>query len=140
LDPAFTTAVYDLAAAYRNAGNEARAREMLTRAFALRQRASFRKRLAIEGLYYSFVTINLDKAMASYKDCVAREKARPKADVRKTAECPRLQCQMLSRSKDQGAGAAKVIPSGRLNRQLPSQTDCARLRQARARSPRSLCD
>ncbi|PYV74526.1 MAG: hypothetical protein DMG97_08625 [Acidobacteria bacterium] len=44
LDPGFATATYDLGIAYRNAGEEGRARDLFTAAFALRQRASTRKR------------------------------------------------------------------------------------------------
>lgn len=46
-DPEFAAAVYDLGSAFRNSGQEERARDLYTRAFALRDHASIRKRHAI---------------------------------------------------------------------------------------------
>jgi len=66
-DSHFATATYDLGVAYRNAGEEGRARDLFTRAFALRRRASTRKRFAITSQYYSFVTVDYDRAVESFR-------------------------------------------------------------------------
>jgi tetratricopeptide (TPR) repeat protein len=70
LDPRFASAIYDLGICYRNAGQEGRAREHFKQAFALRDRAGVRKRLSIVGLYYSFVTVDDDKAIATYRELI----------------------------------------------------------------------
>jgi len=70
LDPRFASATYDLGICYRNAGQEGRARDYFKQAFALRGRAGVRKLLSIAGLYYSFVTVNSDKAIATYQELI----------------------------------------------------------------------
>jgi eukaryotic-like serine/threonine-protein kinase len=70
LDPRFTAATYDLGLAYRNAGEEGRARDLFSRAFALRQRASARKRFAIAAQYYAFVTVDYGRAVASFREWI----------------------------------------------------------------------
>ena len=66
-DPAFTAATYDLGLAYRNSGQEERARELFTRAFAAREHASTRKRFSIAAQYHAFVTVDEARAVASFK-------------------------------------------------------------------------
>jgi tetratricopeptide (TPR) repeat protein len=66
-DPAFTTATYDLGLAYRNSGQEERARELFTRAFAAREHASTRKRLNIAAQYHAFVTVDEPRAVESFR-------------------------------------------------------------------------
>ena len=68
LDPNFTSAIFGLGLSYRNSGQEARAREFIPRAFASRERASVRDRFNIAGLYYSFVTVEHDKAVNTYRE------------------------------------------------------------------------
>src|SRR5262249_28032453 len=67
LDPNFASAVAGLGLSYRNSGQEARARECIPKAFALRERASARDKFNIAGLYYSFVTVDHDKAVETYR-------------------------------------------------------------------------
>jgi eukaryotic-like serine/threonine-protein kinase len=66
-DPAFSAATYDLGLAYRNSGQEERARELFTRAFGMRDRASTRKRWAIAAQYYAFVTVDQNRAVGSFR-------------------------------------------------------------------------
>jgi Tfp pilus assembly protein PilF len=66
-DPAFTAATYDLGLAYRNSGQEERARELFTRAFAARDHASTRKRFSIAAQYHAFVTVDEARAVESFK-------------------------------------------------------------------------
>jgi tetratricopeptide (TPR) repeat protein len=68
LDPNFASAVFGLGLSYRNSGQEARAREFISRAFALRERAGARDKFNIAGLYYSFVTVDYDKAVKTYRE------------------------------------------------------------------------
>ena len=68
LDPNFASAIFGLGLSYRNSGQEARAREFIPKAFALRERASVRDRFNIAGLYYSFVTVEHDKAVNTYRE------------------------------------------------------------------------
>ena len=65
-DPAFTTASYDLGLAYRNSGQEERARELFTRAFAQREHASTRRRLTIAAQYHAFVTVDEKRAVEAF--------------------------------------------------------------------------
>jgi tetratricopeptide (TPR) repeat protein len=65
-DPAFTAATYDLGLAYRNSGQEERARELFTRAFAQRERASTRRRLTIAAQYHAFVTVDEKRAVEAF--------------------------------------------------------------------------
>lgn len=67
LDPLFAAAIYDLGLAYRNSGQEERARELFTRAFPLRDHASGRKRLMIAAQYHVFVTVNETQAVRSFR-------------------------------------------------------------------------
>jgi eukaryotic-like serine/threonine-protein kinase len=66
-DPEFAAATYDLGLAYRNSGQEERARELFTRAFVMRDRATTRKRLAIAAQYYAFVTVDQNRAVGSFR-------------------------------------------------------------------------
>jgi tetratricopeptide (TPR) repeat protein len=66
-DSGFAAATYDLGLAYRNSGQEERARELFTRAFVMRDRASTRKRLAIAAQYYAFVTVDQNRAVGSFR-------------------------------------------------------------------------
>jgi tetratricopeptide (TPR) repeat protein len=66
-DSAFTAATYDLGLAYRNSGQEERARELFTRAFAARDHASTRKRCSIAAQYHAFVTVDEARAVESFK-------------------------------------------------------------------------
>ena len=66
-DPAFAAATYDLGLAYRNSGQEERARELFTRAFDARTRASTRRALTIAAQYHAFVTVDEQRAVASFK-------------------------------------------------------------------------
>jgi eukaryotic-like serine/threonine-protein kinase len=66
-DPAFAAATYDLGLAYRNSGQEERARESFTHAFALRGHASTRRALNIAAQYHAFVTVDEKRAVESFK-------------------------------------------------------------------------
>ena len=66
-DPAFAAATYDLGLAYRNSGQEERARELFTRAFAARDHTSTRKGLSIAAQYHAFVTVDEDRAVESFQ-------------------------------------------------------------------------
>ena len=65
-DPAFTAATYDLGLAYRNSGQEERARELFARAFAQREHASTRRRLTIAAQYHAFVTVDEKRAVEAF--------------------------------------------------------------------------
>lgn len=67
IDPAFAAATYDLGLAYRNSGQEERARELFTRAFSMRDHASTRKRLNIAAQYHAFVTVDERRAVNSFR-------------------------------------------------------------------------
>ena len=67
LDPDFASALFDLGLIYRNSQQEILARNLLTKAFAVRSHATARKRFSIEGLYYSFVTVDYDRAVETYR-------------------------------------------------------------------------
>jgi eukaryotic-like serine/threonine-protein kinase len=66
-DPDFAAAVYDLGLAYRNSGQEGRARELWTRALSIADRASRHKRLNITAQYYAFVTVDERRAVAAFR-------------------------------------------------------------------------
>ena len=66
-DPEFAAATYDLGLAYRNSGQEERARELFTRAFTGRDRASTRKRLQIAAQYHAFVTVDEHLAQEAFE-------------------------------------------------------------------------
>jgi serine/threonine protein kinase/tetratricopeptide (TPR) repeat protein len=67
LDPKFARAQLNMGVLYLNAGEHAHAAERLRAAFALRQRLTQRDQITIEALYYSFVTGEIDKAIAAYE-------------------------------------------------------------------------
>jgi tetratricopeptide (TPR) repeat protein len=66
LDPEFAVAHAQLGTIFANLGDRDRAVEHRTRAYELRERVSRRERLYIEGHYYSGVTNEPDKALATY--------------------------------------------------------------------------
>jgi eukaryotic-like serine/threonine-protein kinase len=70
LDPKFARAYEVLGVAYNVVGQPARSRERLTKAFALIDRVSERERLLISGLYYTYVTGELNKAIDTYQVAV----------------------------------------------------------------------
>ena len=63
LDPNFASAYMFLGVAYNNAGQVALRNAAHTKAFALRNRVSERERLMISAEYYSFVTLEVNKAV-----------------------------------------------------------------------------
>ena len=67
LDPDFASALFDLGLIYRNSQQEILARNLFIKAFAVRSHATARKRFSIEGLYYSFVTVDYDKTVETYR-------------------------------------------------------------------------
>jgi tetratricopeptide (TPR) repeat protein len=67
LDPKFAVAYRAMASAYSNLGQGTRASENAKQAFDLRERVSERERYAIEALYYSHVTGELEKASQTYE-------------------------------------------------------------------------
>jgi len=62
IDPDFALAYFQAGSDYHSLYQVARARECITRAFELRERASEREKLAIEAYYYRNVTGELEKA------------------------------------------------------------------------------
>ena len=66
LDPNFASALFRLGLIYRNSGRETQARGFWTKAFALREHASAREGFNIAGAYYSFVTVDYEKAVETY--------------------------------------------------------------------------
>jgi eukaryotic-like serine/threonine-protein kinase len=70
LDPTFASAYEELGNAYKAVGQPARSRECLTKAFALIDRVSERERFLISGLYYTYVTGELNKAIDTYQVAV----------------------------------------------------------------------
>jgi eukaryotic-like serine/threonine-protein kinase len=67
LDPGFATAYAGLGLMYGNLGQTARAGEAMSKAFAMRERASERERLRISAFYYNSVTGELNKADQTYE-------------------------------------------------------------------------
>ena len=67
-DPGFAAATYDLGLAYRDSGQEERARELFTRAFALRAHASRRRVLNITAQYHAFVTVDEQRAVQAFRE------------------------------------------------------------------------
>jgi eukaryotic-like serine/threonine-protein kinase len=67
LDPNFAAAYLSLGVAYSNAFESGLSNANIAKAFELRDRASERERLHIEGDYYSFVTGDLEKARTIYE-------------------------------------------------------------------------
>jgi tetratricopeptide (TPR) repeat protein len=68
LDPDFVTAIYAMGVCYSNLGQEDRANEYLSKAFALRSRASERERLNIAFEYYESVSGEFDKAIETSRE------------------------------------------------------------------------
>src|SRR5579863_1375597 len=67
LDPNFAQAYAAMGNTYNSLGEVDRAKDYITKAFELRQHASERERLSIEGDYYQSVTGELDKAARVYQ-------------------------------------------------------------------------
>jgi tetratricopeptide (TPR) repeat protein len=67
LDPNFATALFDLGLIYRNSQQESPARDLFVRAFTLRDRATVRRRFSIDGMYHSFVKVDYDSAVQTYR-------------------------------------------------------------------------
>ena len=67
LDPDFASALFELGLIYRNSQQELLARNLFIKAFAMRSHATARKRFSIEGLYYSFVTVDYDRTVETYR-------------------------------------------------------------------------
>jgi eukaryotic-like serine/threonine-protein kinase len=67
LDPNFASALFTIGLIYRDALQEARSRDYLIRAFTLGERASVRERFRNAGMYYSFVTVEYEKAVETYQ-------------------------------------------------------------------------
>ncbi len=66
LDPNFAVAYTKLGVVYGNTGQDARAEELMKKAFDLRERASEREKLYIASLYY-FRTGQVEKAIETYE-------------------------------------------------------------------------
>jgi len=70
LDPGFATAYAGVGLMYGNLGQTARASEAMSKAFAMRERASERERLRITAFYYNSVTGELNKADQTYEEWI----------------------------------------------------------------------
>ncbi|HMF09101.1 MAG TPA: tetratricopeptide repeat protein [Thermoanaerobaculia bacterium] len=70
LDPRFAGALFEIGLIHRNALQEARARDYLIRAFALRERGTRRERFRNAGMYYSFVTVEPERAIATFREWI----------------------------------------------------------------------
>ncbi|HXP47289.1 MAG TPA: protein kinase, partial [Terriglobales bacterium] len=68
LDPNFATALEGVGIMYGNIGQATRGSEYLTKAFALRDRASEREKLHITSMYYMAVTGDLDRAVETFRE------------------------------------------------------------------------
>ena len=68
LDPNFATAIEGLGIMYGNIGQPMRGVEYLSKAFALRDRASEREKLHITSMYYMAATGELDKAVETFRE------------------------------------------------------------------------
>jgi len=68
LDPQFASALEGVGIMYGNVGQPARGKEYLSKAFALRDRASEREKLHITSIYYMAVTGELDKAVETFRE------------------------------------------------------------------------
>jgi predicted Ser/Thr protein kinase/predicted Zn-dependent protease len=68
LDPNFATAIEGLGIMYGNIGQPMRGTEYLSKAFALRDRASEREKLHITSMYYMVSTGELDKAVETFRE------------------------------------------------------------------------
>jgi eukaryotic-like serine/threonine-protein kinase len=70
LDPNFATAYNSISGGYNMLSEMARANEYLSKAFQLREHASEREKLSIEGRYYSYFTGELDKAAQVFQESI----------------------------------------------------------------------
>ena len=68
LDPNFATAIEGVGIMYGNVGQPTRGNEYLSKAFALRDRASEREKLHITSMYYMAATGELDKAVETFRE------------------------------------------------------------------------
>jgi serine/threonine protein kinase/tetratricopeptide (TPR) repeat protein len=78
LDPNFATAIEGVGIMYGNVGQPTRGNEYLSKAFALRDRASEREKLHITSMYYMADTGELDKAVETFREW---EENYPRDDV-----------------------------------------------------------
>jgi tetratricopeptide (TPR) repeat protein/predicted Ser/Thr protein kinase len=78
LDPNFATAIEGVGIMYGNVGQPTRGNEYLSKAFALRDRASEREKLHITSMYYMSDTGELDKAIETFREW---EENYPRDDV-----------------------------------------------------------
>ena len=78
LDPNFATALEGVGIMYGNVGQPTRGNEYLSKAFALRDRASEREKLHITSMYYMSDTGELDKAVETFREW---EENYPRDDV-----------------------------------------------------------
>jgi serine/threonine protein kinase/tetratricopeptide (TPR) repeat protein len=67
LDPNFAIAWESLGGMQGNAGNPAGRAAAMTKAFAVRERASEKERRRVEGMYYYYVAHDLSKAIAAFQ-------------------------------------------------------------------------
>ena len=68
LDPNFANAIEGVGIMYGNIGQPMRGTEYLSKAFALRDRASEREKLHITSMYYMAATGELDKAIETFRE------------------------------------------------------------------------
>ena len=68
LDPNFASAIEGVGIMYNNLGQSVRASEHLSKAFALRDRASEREKFHIASMYYMTVTGELEKAVETFRE------------------------------------------------------------------------
>ena len=78
LDPNFAIALEGVGIMYGNIGQPTRGQEYLSKAFALRDRASEREKLHITSMYYMTTTGELDKAIETFREW---EENYPRADI-----------------------------------------------------------
>ncbi len=68
LDPNFATAIEGVGIMYGNIGQPTRGNEYLSKAFAMRDRASEREKLHITSMYYLAATGELDKGIETFRE------------------------------------------------------------------------
>jgi eukaryotic-like serine/threonine-protein kinase len=71
LDPGFASAYLYLGKAYGNAGQVERAKELVTKAYSLREHSSEREKFDIESIYYFVVSGDLESATHVYREWLA---------------------------------------------------------------------
>jgi Tfp pilus assembly protein PilF/predicted Ser/Thr protein kinase len=81
LDPNFATAIEGVGIMYGNVGQPTRGNEYLSKAFAMRDRASEREKLHITSMYYMAATGELDKAIETFREW---EENYPRDDIAHT--------------------------------------------------------